>query len=150
MGADRPRVSAAVLRGGGREVLMVRHRRRDGAEYRQLPGGAVHTGEAADAAVLRELLEETGPRGKVVRFMFALPYKCGPSTTFLVDAEGGAAAALGYDPEESGSDHRKLVGVAWVPIEEVRGNPEIEALLLVLSLPHVGSDGEDIDLGRSE
>lgn len=135
---------------------MVRHRRRDGAEYWQLPGGAVHTGEAAGIAALRELLEETGLRGRVVRFMFALPYKYGSSTTFLVDVGDGTDVALGYDPEESGSDHRKLVGVAWVPVEEVRGNPEIEALLLMLSLPHVGSDaevrravGEDIDLGRS-
>ena len=136
---------------------MVRHRRRDGAEYRQLPGGGVHTGEAAEAAVLRELLEETGLRGGMVRFLFTLPYKYGPSTALLVAVGDGTDAALGDDPEESGSDHRELVGVAWVPVEELGGNPEIEALLLVLSLPHVGSDaevrravGEESDRGRGE
>ncbi len=154
---ERPRASAAVLRAGGREVLMVKHRRRDGTEYWQLPGGGVHPGETAEVAVLRELLEETGREGRVVRFLFALPYKYGPSTTYLVDVGGGPDAALGYDPEESGSDHRKLVGVAWVPVEQVRGNPEIEALLLALPLPHIESDakvrralGEDSDKARRE
>ena len=55
----RPRVSAAVLRDAGREVLMAPHRGRDGATYWQLPGGGVLPGERPEEAVLRDLREET-------------------------------------------------------------------------------------------
>src|SRR5690348_4872450 len=82
---DRPRVSAAVLRHDGQEALMVQHRRRDGTTYWQLPGGGVEAGETPEAAVLRELREETGIEGRIVQFLFAIPYKYGQSMTFLVE-----------------------------------------------------------------
>ncbi len=129
---DRPRASAVVLRDGGQSVLMVRHRRRDGTEYWQLPGGGVHNGEKPEHTALRELREETGLEGRVVRFLFTIPYKYGVSTTFLVEVEASAEASLGSDPEEARADHRKLLDVAWLPLTEVRGNPEIEQLLCVL------------------
>lgn len=130
--ADRPRASAAVLRADGREVLLVQHRRRDGTAYWQLPGGGILPGERLEDAALRELREETGLAGRVVRFLFAIPYEHGTSTTFLVEADSDNQATLGHDPEEAQADHRKLVGVAWFPLAEVRENPEVEQLLQVL------------------
>ncbi len=56
---ERPRVSAAVLRHVGQEVLMVKHRRPDGGEYWQLPGGGIQSEELPEDAALRELQEET-------------------------------------------------------------------------------------------
>ncbi len=129
---DRPRASAVVLRDGGHSVLMVRHRRRDGTEYWQLPGGGVHNGEKVEDTVLRELREETGLEGRIVRFLFAIPYKYGISSTFLVEVDSRAEATLGSDPEEDGVDHHKLAGVAWLPPAELQDNPEIEQLLRVL------------------
>ncbi|HZG65550.1 MAG TPA: NUDIX hydrolase [Herpetosiphonaceae bacterium] len=129
---ERPRVSAAVLRDEGREVLMVKHRRPDGTEYWQLPGGGLLPDESPEAGVLRELHEETNLASQVVRFLFMIPYKYGTSTTFLVEIDPTAQAALGRDPEEEQSDHRKLVGVAWLPVAEVRENPGIRHVLRVL------------------
>ena len=129
---DLPRVSAAVLRGDGREILMVKHRRVDGSEYWQLPGGAILPGESPEAAVLRELREETNLEGRVVRFLFTIPYKYGTSTTFLVEVDAAAQPALGSEPEEVAAEHRKLVDLAWFPLADVRENPEIKALLRVL------------------
>jgi 8-oxo-dGTP diphosphatase len=129
---ERPRVSAAVLRDEGREVLMVKHRRPDGTEYWQLPGGGLLPDESPEAGVLRELHEETNLAGQVVRFLFMIPYKYGTSTTFLVEIDPTAQAALGWDPEEEQSEHQKLVGVAWLPVAEVRENPEIRQVLRVL------------------
>lgn len=136
----RHRVSAAALRRGERDVLMVKHRRRDGTEYWQLPGGGLGPDEEHEVAVLRELAEETGLHGTIVRFLFTLPYKLGNSSTYLVRISDDDVATLGFDPEETDADHRKLVDVAWVDIDEVRTNPEIRALLLVLSLPHISDD----------
>lgn len=130
--AQRPSVSATVLRADGQEVLMVRHLRADGTTYWQLPGGGVDAGEALEIAVLRELREETGLEGQLERYLFAIPYKYGTSTIFLVTVEPDAQPTLGYDPEEMNAQHRKLVAVAWQRLQDMAGNPEIEQLIQVL------------------
>jgi 8-oxo-dGTP pyrophosphatase MutT (NUDIX family) len=129
---NRPRVSAAVLRFDGREVLMVQHRRSDGTTYWQLPGGGVEPDEEPEAAVLRELVEETGLTGRIVRQLFAIPYKYGLSTTYLVAVDNFSPLRLGYDPEEQGAEHQKLIDVAWHPIDTMSNNPEIKALTQAL------------------
>jgi 8-oxo-dGTP pyrophosphatase MutT (NUDIX family) len=121
-----------VLRHDGQEALMVQHRRRDGTTYWQLPGGGVEAGERTEAAVLRELREETGIEGRIVQFLFAVPYKYGQSMTFLVEVDPTRPAILGHDPEEAQAAHRKLIAVAWRSIAEVRDNTEIAQLLRVL------------------
>jgi 8-oxo-dGTP diphosphatase len=111
---------------------MVRHRRTDGSEYWQLPGGGAEVGETMEATALRELWEETGLRGQIVRHLFTIPYRLGLSTTFLVDVDPSAVPVLGIDPEEVSMGHRKLVGIAWVPLDEVRENTEVRQLMLAL------------------
>ena len=125
----RPRVSAAVFRANGSEILMVKHRRQDGTSYWQLPGGGVLPNERLEDAVKRELLEETGLCGRVTRKLFTIPYKHGMSTTFLLEVDAAAEPKLGYDPEEAVAQRRKLVGLAWMPVTELRDNPEVKHLL---------------------
>src|SRR5215203_6726832 len=91
---SRPRVSAAILRNGGREVLMVKHLRKNGSSYWQLPGGGLNSGESEEKGLLRELLEETGLQGRVVRWLFTIPYRLGASSTFLVEIDAGIEAKL--------------------------------------------------------
>jgi 8-oxo-dGTP pyrophosphatase MutT (NUDIX family) len=128
----RPRASAAVLRAGEAEVLMVKIQRVDGTSYWELPGGGLLPSERPEEAVIRELLEETGLSGKVIRKLFALPYVYGLSTTFLVEVDGQDDARLGSDPEEESWQQPKLVDLAWIPMGESRENPEIKRLLETL------------------
>lgn len=129
---NRPRVSAAVFSADGRDVLMVKHRRRDGTEYWQFPGGGILANESPEAAALRELQEETGLAGRIVRLLFSLSYKYGTSTTFLVRVDPAAPVTLGSDPEDAHADHRKLVEVAWLPIVGDVDSPEIQRPRLLL------------------
>ncbi len=66
--AEPRRIEAAgavVVDGRGR-VLLVRRGRAPSAGEWTLPGGRVEAGESSDAAVLRELREETAVEGRVV------------------------------------------------------------------------------------
>ncbi len=58
-------VGAVVLDARGR-VLLVRRGRPPGAGSWSLPGGHVEPGESLDAAIVREVLEETAVRARVV------------------------------------------------------------------------------------
>lgn len=55
----KPGISAAIIVNEGR-VLMVRRRVGEGDLLWQFPAGAIEEGEAADAAAVRETVEETG------------------------------------------------------------------------------------------
>jgi 8-oxo-dGTP diphosphatase len=63
----------------GAEILLVKHRWHNGRTSWILPGGALLPGDKPEEAVLRELDEETGLKGTVVRFLFTMPYALGTS-----------------------------------------------------------------------
>jgi 8-oxo-dGTP diphosphatase len=111
---------------------MVKHRRENGVEYWQLPGGGVTAGERHGETALRELHEETGLSGRLGPRLFSLAYKYGMSTTYLVTVDD-EDVVLGCDPEEAGASHQKLVGCAWRPVAKVRTNPEVAEALRALS-----------------
>ena len=77
--STRPRAAAAVLRSHNHEILLVKHRWHDGTTSWILPGGALLPEEKPEEAALRELEEETGLKGKVLRFLFTLRYELGTS-----------------------------------------------------------------------
>lgn len=130
---SRPRATAAILRNNGTEILMVQHRRKDDSTYWQLPGGGLNLGERTEEGVLRELWEETGLQGSVVRWLFTIPYRYGSSSTFLVEVAADAVPKLGHDPEEAERGYRKLIDVAWRRVEDAQDSPEVAMLGIVLS-----------------
>ena len=131
--AERPRAAAAVLRKDGNEILLVKHRWRDGSASWILPGGGLLPGELPEIAALRELQEETGLQGRVVRYLFTRPYDLGSSATFLVEVDPEACIALGSDPEEPApAEYVMLEDVAWFPIEEVAQLSEVQQVLACL------------------
>lgn len=110
------RAQALVVRGG--RVLMVKHRQ-DGEEYWVLPGGGIEDGEAPEQAALRELKEECGMSGRVLRFAGYTAHSGddGANYTYLMDA-GDQEPILGSDPELD-KDHQILAGAAWRSLDEL-------------------------------
>jgi 8-oxo-dGTP pyrophosphatase MutT (NUDIX family) len=101
----------------------------DGTSYWELPGAGLLPSERHEDPEIRELFEETGLSGRVVRKMFTVPYVYGFPTTFLVEVDRPDDAQLGSDPEEAGWQLSKLVDLAWMPVSEFRDNPEVKHLL---------------------
>ncbi|WP_201373167.1 NUDIX hydrolase [Ktedonobacter robiniae] len=130
--STRPRAAAAVLRNQNQEILLVKHRWRDGSSSWILPGGGLLPQEKPEEAALRELEEETGLKGKMLHFLFTLPYDLGTSEIFLVEIDAQAEIALGYDPEDAGVEHKMLEDVAWFPTEAVSDHPEVQRVLACL------------------
>ncbi|GAB3599155.1 NUDIX domain-containing protein [Microbacterium tumbae] len=88
---------------------------RDGVSYAVLPGGGVEPGESAEDACLRELAEETGLRGRILR---PLPPHDQDEVCFHVAASG--ALALG-GPERRRSAEDNVYEPTWLPLDEIAG-----------------------------
>jgi len=77
----------------GRDVLLVRSTARDAVEW-VLPKGHIERGENAEQAALRELREEAGVIGRIVRPIATQPLPNGAVVAFfLVEAQSQVAPA---------------------------------------------------------
>lgn len=109
----------------GRRVLMVMNRQ-DSHEWWCLPGGAIEPGETPEDAVLRELKEECGVTGKLVRqtSVYSQPSPEYTAYTYHVDV-GNQEPSIGGDPE-LGKD-QILKDVRWMSLRDV---PERDRVFL--------------------
>lgn len=91
---SKPAATALVVRDG--RVLLSRRARPPHQGEWDLPGGFLESGEHPEAGVLRELLEETGMRGRVVRLVSIAMGTYGEDDTlnlvYEIEAEGEPAA----------------------------------------------------------
>lgn len=97
---------------GERQVLLVH---RPTYDDWSLPKGAVETGESAEAAALREVLEETGWSGRIVAQLGSQHYRERSEAPTLKHVEFFAVAAERFDGVEVTSE---IDGWRWVPAEE--------------------------------
>lgn len=112
----RSRSVAIVIRNG--KILMERVAY-FGREFYTVPGGGIEEGETPEQAVLRELKEECGLDGTVVRPL-AVQYKSGGGAeySFEVAISEEQEPVTGYDPEETGEDP-PLKEVLWLGLNEI-------------------------------
>ena len=112
----RIRAQCIVVRGN--KILMVRHNHQNGQSWWCLPGGGVEPGETPAQAALRELHEECGLHGTIVRkTAYLLQASHDESITFLIDA-GDQTIRLGTDPEFPAS-YQILVDARWLALREI-------------------------------
>jgi len=99
------------------KVLMVKHKMNE-SEYFTIPGGGIEKGETAEQAAVRELREECGVCGTIIKKLseYLLPDNMTLSV-FHMDI-GGQIPKLGYDPELS-ADAQILTEVRWLALNEV-------------------------------
>ncbi|MEU2924176.1 NUDIX hydrolase [Streptomyces sp. NPDC007251] len=103
---EKPGISAAIIVSGGR-VLMVRRRVSEGELMWQFPAGGIEPGEGAQAAAVRETLEETGLTVKSIRLLGQRVHpKTGRAMSYT--------ACEVVDGEARVADDEELDAVAWV------------------------------------
>ena len=112
----RSRSVAIVLRGG--KILMERVIY-FGREFYTVPGGGIEEGETPEQAALRELKEECGLEGRIIRPL-AVQYKYDGSAeySFEVEVSEDQEAITGYDPEETG-ENPPLKEVLWMSLNKI-------------------------------
>ena len=113
---ERSRSVVFVVRNG--KILMERVEY-FGRMFYTLPGGGIEAGETPEQAAIRELKEECGLDGKIVRPLMTMhKEKGGAEYSFEVEIPDDQEPITGYDPEES-SDNPPLKEVLWMSLNEI-------------------------------
>ena len=123
----RIRVAAAIASADG--LFLVRHEK-DGAGYWMLPGGGVQWGEALDAALRRELMEEAGLEIEVGDLLLVKDSIHPEGERHLVHVLFCARITGG---EVRASEDPRVVEARWVSWEEfaqIEFRPDIVPFLL--------------------
>lgn len=113
----RTRATAVVLRDD--KILMMK-RVRDGELYFVLPGGGVEEGETGEAAVIRELAEETTLRAELSGTWGGFVDGRGDRhDIFLCDCPTGEPVFAEDAPERLDATAENTFEPVWMPIAEI-------------------------------
>ena len=87
--------------------------------FYSIPGGGIEDGESPEQAAIRELKEECGLDGTIVRKLTELYNNDRTEHVFEVKVPDNQEPITGYDPEESGNDNPPLKEVLWLALDEI-------------------------------
>lgn len=113
----RDRSMALVVRDS--KILMVETYRFNRRIY-ELPGGGIETGESPSEAALRELKEECGLHGTIIRQLNTLHRKDGSTEyVFLVAVPSDCVPIVGTDPETADGEEQAIKNVGFMKLDEL-------------------------------
>lgn len=113
----RNRSMALVVRQD--KILMIQTYRR-GRSIWELPGGGIEPGETPEEAAVRELKEESGLDGAVVRPLNTIHCKDGSTEyVFLAEVPRDQEPVAGTDPEIPASTEQAIRKAAWKKLNEL-------------------------------
>lgn len=90
----------------------------DGRTFFAIPGGGIEPGETPEAAAIRELKEECGLDGTIIRKLAEIYNNGRTEYVFEVDVPEDQREITGYDPEAP-QDDQPIKEVTWKALCEV-------------------------------
>jgi 8-oxo-dGTP pyrophosphatase MutT (NUDIX family) len=88
-------------------------------DFYSIPGGGIEEGETPEQTAIRELKEECGLDGTIVRKLSELYNQDRTEYAFEVKVPDDQEPILGYDPEEEGNENPPLKEVLWLGLDEL-------------------------------
>ncbi len=88
-------------------------------DFYSIPGGGIEDGETPEQTAIRELKEECGLDGTIVRKLSELYSHNRTEYAFEVKVPDNQEPILGYDPEEEGNENPPLKEVLWLGLDEL-------------------------------
>ena len=88
-------------------------------DFYSIPGGGIEDGETPEQAAIRELKEECGLDGTIVRKLSELYNHNRTEYAFEVKVSDDQEPITGYDPEEAGNENPPLKEVLWLGLDEI-------------------------------
>lgn len=116
--ANSSAATAAVIINSRGEMLVSRRAFEPARGTLDLPGGFIDPGEDAVAGVLREVLEETGAKAEMRRFLFSLPneYEYSGFTVHTCDL----FFEVSILDETAVFAHDDAAELFWIPLDKIR------------------------------